>query len=158
MHKPQTKKKESEEGKGKKAVMAVAAALLLLAVAAFVHAQSRGNASKVVEEVKGWTLGGLDLVATLFGVMFWAAVGIAIFHVAMSYLAPGRHHRFSAMWDAIEKAKDIATALGVMFAVFYGVIATAAVISGDFSTDKAFDLFFKIVTKPIQDLYDQIRR
>jgi len=59
--------------------------------------------------------------------------------------------------DGLEKAKDIAIALGVMFATFYDVIATAAVISGDFSTNKAFDLFFKIVTKPIQDLYDQIR-
>ena len=103
--KPQTKKKESEEGKGKKAVKAVAAALLLLAVAAFVHAPSRDDASRVVDEVKGWTLGGLGLVATLFGVMFWAAVGIAVFHIAMSYIAPGRHHRLITMWDA-EARKD----------------------------------------------------
>jgi hypothetical protein len=160
--KPQTKKKEAEEGKEKKAV-AVAAALLLLALAVFVHAQptttttaAKGNATKVVGEITGWTVGGLGLVVTLFGAMFWAAVGIAIFHIAMSYIAPTRFQRLGAMWDAVERAKDVAIGLAVLFAVFYGVMAVGAVISGNFSTEKAWDLFVKIVSKPLVDLYNQI--
>jgi hypothetical protein len=161
--KPQVKKKESEEGKGKKAVAVAAALLLFVALAVFVHAQTaanataaKGNATKVVDELKGWTVGGLGLVVTLFGVMFWAAVGIAIFHIAMSYIAPTRFQRLGAMWDAVERAKDIAIGLAVLFAIFYGVMAAGAVISGNFSTEKAFDLFVKIVTKPFVDIYNEI--
>ena len=166
--KPQTKKKEAEEGKaGKKAKAvkakkAVAAALLLfVALAAFVEAQqatnaTKGNATKIVGEVTGWTVGGLGLVVTLFGAMFWAAVGIAIFHIAVSYIAPTRFQRLGAMWDAVERAKDIAIGLAVLFAIFYGVMAAGAAISGNFSTEKAWDLFVKIVSKPLVDLYQQI--
>jgi hypothetical protein len=165
--KPQTKKKEAEEGKAKaekKKAVAVAALLLFVALAAFVHAQqatatntaAKGNATKVVNEVTGWTVGGLGLVVTLFGAMFWAAVGIAIFHIAMSYIAPTRFQRLGAMWDAVERMKDVAIGLAVLFAVFYGVMAAGAVISGNFSTEKAWDLFVKIVSKPLVDLYNQI--
>jgi hypothetical protein len=162
--KPQVKTKEAEEGKektGKKAKKVVAAALLLfVALAAFVHAQTanatKGNATKVVGEITGWTVGGLGLVVTFFGAMFWAAVGIAIFHIAVSYIAPTRFQRLGAMWDAVERAKDIAIGLAVLFAVFYGVMAAGAVISGNFSTEKAWDLFVKIVSKPLVDLYQQI--
>ena len=166
--KPQIKTKEAEEGKaGKKAKAvkakkAVAAALLLfVALAAFVEAQqatnaTKGNATKIVGEVTGWTVGGLGLVVTLFGAMFWAAVGIAIFHIAVSYIAPTRFQRLGAMWDAVERMKDIAIGLAVLFAVFYGVMAAGAVISGNFSTEKAWDLFVKIVSKPLVDLYQQI--
>jgi hypothetical protein len=162
--KPQTKKKEAEEGKEKKAVKAVAAALLLLFVTAFVEAQTaadtntaaKGNATKVVGEITGWTVGGLGLVVTLFGAMFWAAVGIAIFHIAVSYIAPTRFQRLGAMWDAVERMKDIAIGLAVLFAVFYGVMAAGAIISGEFSTEKAWELFVKIVSKPLVDLYQQI--
>jgi len=166
--KPQTKKKGAEEGKEKakavKAKKAVAAALLLfVALAAFVEAQqatnaTKGNATKIVGEVTGWTVGGLGLVVTLFGAMFWAAVGIAIFHIAVSYIAPTRFQRLGAMWDAVERMKDIAIGLAVLFAVFYGVMAAGAAISGDFSTEKAWDLFAKIVSKPLVDLYNQITR
>jgi len=169
--KPQIKTKEAEEGKekaGKKAKKAVVAALLLFVVlAAFVHAQqtatntatttpTAGNATKVVGEITGWTVGGLGLVVTLFGAMFWAAVGIAIFHIAVSYIAPTRFQRLGAMWDAVERMKDIAIGLAVLFAVFYGVMAAGAVISGNFSTEKAWELFVKIVSKPLVDLYQQI--
>jgi hypothetical protein len=165
--KPQTKKKGAEEGKEKakavKAKKAVAALLLLVALAAFVEAQqatnaTKGNATKIVGEVTGWTVGGLGLVVTLFGAMFWAAVGIAIFHIAVSYIAPTRFQRLGAMWDAVERMKDIAIGLAVLFAVFYGVMAAGAAISGDFSTEKAWDLFAKIVSKPLVDLYNQITR
>ena len=44
----------------------------------------------------------------------------------------------------------------VLFAVFYGVMAAAAAISGNFSTEKAWDLFVKIVSKPLVDLYNEI--
>jgi len=155
---------EAEEGKaGKKAKKAVAAALLLfVALAAFVHAQTatttaaKGNATQVVGELQGWTVGGLGLVVTLFGVLFWAAVGIAIFHIAVSYIAPTRFQRLGAMWDAVERAKDIAIGLAVMFIIFYGIMAAGAVISGNFSTEKAWELFVKIVSKPLVDLYNQI--
>jgi hypothetical protein len=162
--KPQTKK-ESEEGKaGKKVVKAVAALLLFVALAAFVHAQpaaatntaAKGNATEVVGEITGWTVGGLGLVVTLFGAMFWAAVGIAIFHIAVSYIAPTRFQRLGAMWDAVERMKDVAIGLAVLFAVFYGVMAAGAVISGNFSTEKAWELFVKIVSKPLVDLYQHI--
>jgi len=166
--KPQIKTKGAEEGKEKakavKAKKAVAAALLLfVALAAFVEAQqatnaTKGNATKIVGEVTGWTVGGLGLVVTLFGAMFWAAVGIAIFHIAVSYIAPTRFQRLGAMWDAVERMKDIAIGLAVLFAVFYGVMAAGAAISGDFSTEKAWDLFAKIVSKPLVDLYNQITR
>ena len=164
--KPQIKTKEAEEGKEKakavKAKKVVAAALLLfVALAAFVEAQqaanaTKGNATKIVGEVTGWTVGGLGLVVTLFGTMFWAAVGIAIFHIAVSYIAPTRFQRLGAMWDAVERAKDIAIGLAVLFAIFYGVMAAGAAISGNFSTEKAWDLFVKIVSKPLVDLYQQI--
>lgn len=168
--KPQTKKKEAEEGKEKakavkaKKAVAVAALLLFVALAAFVHAQmatttttaAKGNATQVVDEIKGWTVGGLGLVVTLFGVLFWAAVGIAIFHIAVAYIAPTRFQRLGAMWDAVERAKDIAIGLAVLFAIFYGIMAAGAVISGNFSTEKAWDLFVKIVSKPLVDLYNQI--
>jgi len=164
--KPQTKKaEEGKEKAGKKAKKVVAALLLLfVALAAFTHAQqatanntaAKGNATKVVGEIAGWTVGGLGLVVTLFGAMFWAAVGIAIFHIAVSYIAPTRFQRLGAMWDAVERMKDVAIGLAVLFAVFYGVMAAGAVISGNFSTEKAWDLFVKIVSKPLVDLYNQI--
>jgi len=164
--KPQVKKKGAEEGKGKKAV--VAAALLLLTLAAFVEGQTaanattnattagKGNAAEVVGEIKDWTVGGFGLVVTLFGAMFWAAVGIAIFHIAVSYIAPTRFQRLGAMWDAVERSKDIAIGLAVLFAIFYGIMAVGAVISGNFSTSTAWDLFVRIVTKPFVDIYKEI--
>jgi hypothetical protein len=169
--KPQTKKKEAEEGKektGKKAKKAVVAALLLFVVlTAFVHAQNtaqnatsgnktKGNADKIVGEITGWATSGAGLVLTLFGAMFWAAVGIAIFHLAVSYIAPSRFQRLGAMWDAIERAKDIAIGLAVLFVIFYGIMATASIISGQFSTEKAWELFANIVSKPFKDLYQAV--
>ncbi len=160
--KPQVKKKEAEEGKaGKKAMKAVAAALLLLLLTAvFVEAQqntvARGNATKVVGEIRDWSIGGLDLVVLFFGSMFWVAVGIIVFHIAVAYLAPTRFQRLGAMWDAVERAKDVAIALGVLFALFYGILAAASVISGNFSTEHAFRLFVAIVSKPLVELYNQI--
>jgi hypothetical protein len=155
--KPQVKTKGAEEGKaGKKAKKVVAAALLLfVTLAAFVEAQT-GDASKVVDEITGWTTGGVGLVVTLFGAMFWAAVGIAIFHIAVSYIAPTRFQRLGAMWDAVERAKDIAIGLAVLFAIFYGIMAAAAAITGNFSTSTAWDLFVKIVSKPLVELYRAI--
>jgi len=88
--------------------------------------------------------------------MFWAAVGIAIFHLAVSYIAPTRFQRLGAMWDAVERAKDIAIGLAVLFAIFYGIMAAGAVISGNFSTSTAWDLFVKIVSKPLVELYKAI--
>ena len=164
----QVKKKGAEEGKEKakavKAKKAVAAALLLfMALAAFVHAQTAtatnataGNATKIVGQLQDWTVGGVGLVVTLFGVMFWAAVGIAIFHIAVSYIAPTRFQRLGAMWDAVERAKDIAIGLAVMFAIFYGVMAAASAISGNFNTNTAWELFVKIVSKPLVELYKNI--
>ena len=167
--KPQTKKKGAEEGKekaGKKAKKAVAAAaLLLLFAATFVHAQNTntgnntataGNATEIVKQIEGWSVGGVGLVVTLFGAMFWAAVGIAIFHLAVSYIAPTRFQRLGAMWDAVERAKDIAIGLAVLFAIFYGIMAAAAAITGNFSTSTAWDLFVKIVSKPLVELYKAI--
>jgi hypothetical protein len=167
--KPQIKTKGAEEGKekaGKKAKKAVAAAaLLLLFVAAFVHAQNTntgnntataGNATNIVNQIKDWSVGGVGLVVTLFGAMFWAAVGIAIFHLAVSYIAPTRFQRLGAMWDAVERAKDIAIGLAVLFAIFYGIMAAAASITGNFNTNTAWDLFVKIVSKPLVELYKAI--
>ncbi len=162
--KPQTKKKEAGEVKAKKAVV-VAALLLFVALAAFAHAQNtntgnntaaKGNATKVVGEITGWTVGGLGLVVTFFGATFWAAVGIAIFHIAVSYLAPTRFQRLGAMWDAVERMKDVAIGLAVLFAGFYGLMAAGAIISGEFSTELAWRLFVAIVSKPLVDLYNQI--
>jgi hypothetical protein len=164
--KPQTKKKEAEEGREKaaekKKAAAVAALLLLLLAAPLLHAQqttntaAKGNATDVVNQITGWSVGGVGLVVTFFGAMFWAAVGIAIFHIAMSYIAPTRFQRLGAMWDAVERAKDIAIGLAVLFAIFYGIMAVGAIISGNFSTEKAWDLFVKIVSKPFVELYKSI--
>jgi len=170
--KPQIKTKEAEEGKEKaKAVKAkkavVVALLLFVALAAFVYAQqtatntatntaAKGNATNIVNEIKDWATGGAGLMITLFGAMFWAAVAIAIFHIAMSYIAPTRFQRLGAMWDAVERAKDIAIGLAVLFAIFYGIMAAAATITGQFSTEKAWDLFVKIVSKPLEELYKAI--
>jgi hypothetical protein len=166
--KPQIKTKDvegKEKKAGKKAKKAVAAALLLLFVAAFVYAQNtntatttaaKGNATNIVNQITGWSVGGVGLVVTLFGAMFWAAVGIAIFHIAMAYIAPTRFQRLGAMWDAVERAKDIAIGLAVLFAIFYGIMAVGAIISGNFSTEQAWDLFVKIVSKPLVELYKSI--
>jgi hypothetical protein len=162
--KPQTKKKEAEEGKEKKAVKAVVAALLLfVALAAFVHAQTatatntpaRGNATQVVKNIEDWAVGGAGLMVTLFGAMFWAAVGIILFHLAVSYIAPTRFQRLSSMWDAVERAKDVAIVFAVLFGIFYGIMAAAAAISGQFTVERAWDLFVRIVTKPLVDLYSK---
>jgi len=166
----QVKKEEGRENaKAVKAKKAVVAALLLFAVlaAGFAYAQNtaqnatsgnqaKGNATKIVGEITGWATGGAGLVITLFGAMFWAAVGIAIFHIAMSYIAPTRFQRLGAMWDAVERAKDIAIGLAVLFAIFYGIMAAAATITGRFSTETAWDLFVKIVSKPLVDLYKAV--
>jgi len=167
--KPQIKTKEAEEGKEKakavKAKKAVVATLLLFVVlaAGFAYAQNatsgnqtKSGADKVVGEITGWATGGAGLVITLFGAMFWAAVGIAIFHIAMSYIAPTRFQRLGAMWDAVERAKDIAIGLAVLFAIFYGIMATASIISGQFSSEKAWELFANIVSKPFTDLYKAV--
>jgi len=164
--KPQTKEEEGKDAKTEKKVKkAVVVALLLFVVlaAGFAYAQNatsgnqaKGNATKVVGEITGWATGGAGLVITLFGAMFWAAVGIAIFHIAMSYIAPTRFQRLGAMWDAVERAKDIAIGLAVLFAIFYGIMAAAATITGQFSTETAWDLFVKIVSKPLVELYKAI--
>jgi TRAP-type C4-dicarboxylate transport system permease large subunit len=83
-------------------------------------------------------------------------VGIAIFHLAVSYIAPTRFQRLGAMWDAVERAKDIAIGLAVLFIIFYGIMAAAATITGQFSTEMAWDLFIKIVSKPFVDLYKAV--
>ena len=169
----QVKKEECKENaKAVKAKKAVVALLLFVALAAgFAYAQNtaqtttqnatsgnqtRGNADKIVGEITGWATGGVGLVITLFGAMFWAAVGIAIFHIAMSYIAPTRFQRLGAMWDAVERMKDIAIGLAVLFIIFYGLMAAAATITGQFSTETAWDLFVKIVSKPLVDLYRAI--
>jgi uncharacterized membrane protein YidH (DUF202 family) len=162
--KPQVKK--AEEGKEKKTVKAVAVVLLLLLVVAFVDAQNAtrnvgtgnktGNADKVAKDIESWAVGGAGLMVTIFGAMFWAAVGIILFHLAVSYIAPTRFQRLSSMWDAIERAKDIAIGFAVAFGIFYGIMAAAAAISGEFTTEKAWELFTKIVSKPLNDLYKQV--
>ncbi|NAZ34986.1 MAG: hypothetical protein GU356_12040 [Pyrobaculum sp.] len=165
----QVKKEEGKENaKAVKAKKAVVVALLLFVVlAAFVHAQTttqaatsgnktKGSADKIVGEVTGWATGGAGLMITLFGAMFWAAVGIAIFHIAVSYIAPTRFQRLGAMWDAVERAKDIAIGLAVLFVIFYGIMAAAATITGEFSTETAWDLFVKIVSKPLVELYKAV--
>jgi hypothetical protein len=163
----QVKKEEYKDAKAVKAKKAVVVAALLLFVvlAGFAYAQTttqtvanktKGNATKVVGEIKDWTVGGVGLVVTLFGAMFWAAVGIAIFHIAVSYIAPTRFQRLGAMWDAVERMKDVAIGLAVLFVIFYGVMATASIITGEFSTEKAWEIFAKIVSKPLVDLYKAI--
>jgi len=166
----QVKKEECKENaKAVKAKKAVVVALLLFVVlaAGFAYAQNtaqnatsgnktKGSADKVVGEITGWATGGAGLVITLFGAMFWAAVGIAIFHIAVSYIAPTRFQRLGAMWDAVERAKDIAIGLAVLFIIFYGIMAAAATITGQFSTETAWDLFVKIVSKPLVELYKAI--
>jgi hypothetical protein len=165
--KPQTKPKEESKKKvktEKKAKKAVAVALLLfLALAALVPAQQNtaaanktGNATKVVKNIEEWSVGGAGLMLTIFGSMFWAAVGIILFHLAMSYIAPTRFQRLGAMWDAVERAKDIAIALAIAFAIFYGIMAVAASISGQFTVEMAWDMFARIVSKPLVDLYNRV--
>jgi hypothetical protein len=158
---PKQVKKEGD--KEKKTVKVVAALLLLLLVmAAFVEAQNTknatrtGNATNVIKNIEEWAVGGASLMVTLFGAMFWAAVGIILFHLAVSYIAPTRFQRLGAMWDAVERAKDIAIGLAFAFAVFYGIMAAAAAISGQFSVEKAWELFAKIVSKPLDELYKQV--
>ncbi len=163
--KPQTKKKETEENKKAKKAVAVAALLLLLLVAAFVEAQQAGaqtgnnragNATQIVGNIESWAVGGAGLMLTIFGSMFWAAIGIILFHLAVSYIAPTRFQRLSSMWDAVERAKDIAIVLGVLFGIFYGIMAAAAAISGRFTVETAWDLFVRIVSKPLVDLYHKV--
>ena len=147
-------------GEPKKAAVAVALALAL--AAALAHAQTSnataGNAAAVVGQVESWTVGGLGLVVDVFGIMFWAAVGIAIFHIAVAYIAPTRFQRLGAMWDAVERTKDIAIGLAVLFFIFYGVMAAAASISGNFNAGTAWTLFAKVVSKPLVDLFNAIMK
>ncbi len=158
--KPQTKKKETESKKAKKVV--AVAALLLLLVATFVEAQNTqqgtqtGNATQIVGNIESWAVGGAGLMLTFFGSMFWVAIGIILFHLAVSYIAPTRFQRLSSMWDAVERAKDVAIVMAVLFGIFYGIMAAAAAISGRFTVETAWDLFVKIVSKPLVDLYNRI--
>jgi len=161
-NKPVAKGKGGGESKAKKA--AVAAALALALAAALAHAQTTtaanatGNAAAVVGQVESWTVGGLGLVVDIFGIMFWAAVGIAIFHIAVAYIAPTRFQRLGAMWDAVERTKDIAIGLAVLFFIFYGIMAAAASISGSFNAGTAWTLFAKVVSKPLVDLFNAVMK
>jgi len=166
-NKPVAKGKGGGEPKAKKAIgepkkAAVAAALALALAAALAHAQTSnataGNATKIVGQLESWTVGGLGLVVDVFGIMFWAAVGIAIFHIAVAYIAPTRFQRLGSMWDAVERAKDIAIGLAVLFFIFYVIMAAAAIISGNFSTQTAWTLFAKIVSKPLVDMFNTIMK
>jgi hypothetical protein len=169
--KPKIKKAGGGESKAKKAIgepkkAAVLAALALALAAALAHAQTpnatgnatAGNAAAVVGQVESWTVGGLGLVVDIFGIMFWAAVGIAIFHIAVAYIAPTRFQRLGSMWDAVERVKDVAIGLAVLFFIFYGIMAAASAISGNFSTQTAWTLFAKIVSKPLIDLFNAIMK
>jgi hypothetical protein len=161
-NKPMAKGKGGGESKAKKAAVAVALALAL--AAALAHAQTTtaanatGNAAAVVGQVESWTVGGLGLVVDVFGIMFWAAVGIAIFHIAVAYIAPTRFQRLGAMWDAVERTKDIAIGLAVLFFIFYGIMAAAASISGSFNAGTAWTLFAKVVSKPLVDLFNAVMK
>jgi len=169
-NKPMAKGKGGGESKAKKAIgepkkAAVAAALALALAAALAHAQTSnatgnatGNAAAVVGQVESWTVGGLGLVVDVFGIMFWAAVGIAIFHIAVAYIAPTRFQRLGSMWDAVERTKDIAIGLAVLFFIFYGIMAAAASISGSFNAGTAWTLFAKVVSKPLVDLFNAIMK
>jgi len=168
-NKPKMKKAGGGESKAKKAIgepkkAAVAAALALALAAALAHAQTSnagnatGNAAAVVGQVESWTVGGLGLVVDIFGIMFWAAVGIAIFHIAVAYIAPTRFQRLGSMWDAVERTKDIAIGLAVLFFIFYGIMAAAASISGSFNAGTAWTLFAKVVSKPLVDLFNAIMK
>jgi hypothetical protein len=171
-NKPVAKGKGGGESKAKKAIgepkakkAAVAAALALALAAALAHAQTAtaanataGNATKIVGQLESWTIGGLSLVVDIFGIMFWAAVGIAIFHIAVAYIAPTRFQRLGSMWDAVERVKDVAIGLAVLFFIFYGIMAAASAISGNFSTQTAWTLFVKIVSKPLVDLFNAIMK
>ena len=169
-NKPKMKKAGGGESKAKKAIgepkkAAVAAALALALAAALAHAQTAtaanataGNATKIVGQLESWTIGGLSLVVDIFGIMFWAAVGIAIFHIAVAYIAPTRFQRLGSMWDAVERVKDVAIGLAVLFFIFYGVMAAASAISGNFSTQTAWTLFVKIVSKPLVDMFNAIMK
>jgi len=95
-------------------------------------------------------------MVTLFGSMFWAAIGIILFHLAVSYIAPTRFQRLSSMWDAVERAKDVAIVLAVLFGIFYGIMAAAAAISGRFTVETAWELFVRIVTKPLVELLNRV--
>ena len=158
-NKPVAKGKGGGESKAKRA--AVAAALALALAVALAHAQTSnatGNAAAVVGQVESWTVGGLGLVVDVFGIMFWAAVGIAIFHIAVAYIAPTRFQRLGAMWDAVERTKDIAIGLAVLFFIFYGIMAAASAISGNFNAGTAWTLFAKVVSKPLVDLFNAIMK
>jgi hypothetical protein len=156
---PTSKQKEVAE---KKKAAAVAALLLLLFAAPLLHAQqatttaAKGNATNVVQNIEDWSVGGAGLMLTIFGSMFWAAVGIILFHLAVSYIAPTRFQRLGAMWDAVERAKDVAIGLAIAFAIFYGIMAVVASISGQFTVEKAWDMFTRIVSKPLVDLYNKV--
>jgi hypothetical protein len=163
----QVKTKENKE-KIKKAV--AVALLLFLVLAAFVEAQQNGtqtggnrtgggktgSAEQVVKNIEDWATGGAGLMVTFFGSMFWAAIGIILFHLAVSYIAPTRFQRLSSMWDAVERAKDVAIVLAVMFGIFYGIMAAAAVISGRFTVETAWEIFVRIVTKPLVELLNRV--
>lgn len=159
-NKPVAKGKGGGESKAKRAAVTMALALAL--AAALAHAQTSnataGNAAAVVGQVESWTVGGLGLVVDVFGIMFWAAVGIAIFHIAVAYIAPTRFQRLGSMWDAVERMKDIAIGLAVLFFIFYGIMAAASAISGNFSTQTAWTLFAKVVSKPLVDLFNAIMK
>ena len=166
-NKPVAKGKGGGESKAKKAIgepkkAAVAAALALALAAALAHAQTSnataGNATKIVGQIESWTIGGLSLVVDIFGAAFWIAVGIAIFHIAVAFIAPTRFQRLGSMWDAVERTKDIAIGLAVLFFIFYGIMAAASAISGNFSTQTAWTLFVKIVSKPLVDMFNAIMK
>jgi hypothetical protein len=162
--KEEGKEKAATEKKIKKAVV-VALLLFLTLTTAFVEAQVNrtqiggnrtGDAEQVVKNIEEWAVGGAGLLITLFGAMFWAAVGIIIFHLAVSYIAPTRFQRLSSMWDAVERAKDVAIGMAVLFAVFYGIMAAAVAISGQFTVERAWDIFARIITKPLVELYNRV--
>jgi len=176
--KPQVKKKEAEEGKEKaktvKAKKAVVAALLLfVALAAFVHAQTTGNATAAKGNATGGmpdankALGGYKqfLGQVVLGVRlaiamaFWAAISIITAHFALGKVSPTRFQRMGAFWDGLERAKDIIYGFAWLFLLIFSIYAAIGIITsgGEMKVDTALQVVKWIMIDPIADVAKELK-
>jgi hypothetical protein len=135
--------------------MRAAMLLTAAALAALALAQGAGLPQEV-QRVGEWVKAAIDVIRFLFAVGFWASIAVLLYHFILSHLAPTRFQRLGAMWDAIERAKDVLLSWGKLFLLIYAIYAAIGVVSQGASGDAlstALRVFRWIAVDPIVHVF-----
>jgi len=142
---PKHVKKEVEE----KAVAVATLFMMLLAVAAYAQ---QADVPKEVQAVGDWARLAIKTIQFLLALGFWGAVGILLYHAVFAKLAPTRFQRLGALWDALERAKDVLISMGWLFLLIYGIYAGLgyfAALGGGAAAPDPVKMFVELFINPI---------